>query len=127
MTQKFQIYKCQVCENIVEVLHEGIGELVCCNKPMMLFEEKMQEEGNEKHKPIIEEDGEGVVIKVSDVPHPMEEKHFIEWIEISTDKGESKKFLKPGDKPEISFPVKRGKGEIQARAYCNVHGLWTSS
>ncbi len=124
MTKKFEVYKCEVCGNIVEVLHEGAGELVCCGQPMKLLEEKTEEEGNEKHKPIIEENEEGVTIKVGSVPHPMEEEHYIEWIEIFTDKGRSKKFLKPGDKPEAVFPVK--VKNISARAYCNVHGLWSS-
>ncbi len=124
MAQKFEIYKCEVCGNIIEDLHEGIGELVCCGQPMKLIEEKIQEEGNEKHKPVIEKGEQGVVVKVGSIPHPMEEEHYIEWIEISTDKGESKKFLKPGEPPEIMFPVK--VENIKARAYCNVHGLWKS-
>ena len=127
MTKQNQIYKCEVCGNIVEVLHEGTGELVCCGQPMKLLEEKIKEEGNEKHKPIIEANEEGVTIKVGSVPHPMEEEHYIEWIEISTDKGESKKFLKPGEPPEIKFPIKVPIEKISARAYCNVHGLWSSS
>ena len=125
MTQQFQIYKCAICGNVVEVLHAGAGELICCGQPMKLQEEKTQEEGNEKHKPIIEEDSEGIVVKVGSVPHPMEEEHYIEWIEIYTDKGRSKKFLKPGEKPEVVFPIKAQK--MFARAYCNVHGLWNCS
>jgi superoxide reductase len=124
MTQKNQVYKCEICGNIVEVLHEGAGELVCCGQPMKLQEEKIQEEGNEKHKPVIEKNEEGILIKVGSVSHPMEENHYIEWIEIFTDKGRSKKFLKPGEKPEVFFPVKTEN--IKAREYCNVHGLWTS-
>ncbi len=123
MTQKFEIYKCEVCGNIIEVLHKGTESLVCCGQPMKLIEEKIQEDGNEKHKPIIEKNEQGVVVKVGSIPHPMEEAHYIEWIEISTDKGESKKFLKPGELPESKFPVKK---DVKARAYCNVHGLWTS-
>ncbi len=124
MTKKFEVYKCAICGNIVEVLHEGQGELVCCGQPMNLLEEKTQEEGNEKHKPVIEEDEQGVIVKVSSVAHPMEETHYIEWIEIFTDKGRSKKFLKPGEPAEAVFPVKAKN--ISARAYCNVHGLWSS-
>jgi len=124
MTKKSQIYKCEICGNIIEVLHEGAGSLVCCGQPMKLLEEKKLEQGTEKHKPIIEKNKEGVLIRVSSIPHPMEEKHYIEWIEIPTDKGESKKFLKPGEKSEAAFPVK--VKNIKARAYCNVHGLWKS-
>lgn len=121
MTTKKEIYKCEICGNIVEVLHDGVGTLVCCGKPMKLQIEKLKEEGNEKHVPIIEKDEEGVKIKVGSIPHPMIEEHHIEWIEISTEKGESKKFLKPGDKPEAMFPV---KNKVKSREYCNIHGLW---
>ncbi len=124
MTEKFQIYKCEVCGNIVEVLHEGAGELVCCGQSMKLLEEQSEGEYAEKHAPVIEKNDEGVIIKVGSVPHPMEEEHYIEWIEIFTEKGRSKKFLKPGEKPEVVFPVKAEN--IKTRMYCNVHGLWSS-
>ncbi len=126
MTSRGQIWKCNVCGNIIEVLHEGADSLVCCGQPMNLQESKAEEEGNEKHKPIIEADGGGVVVKVGSVPHPMEDKHYIEWIEISTVEGTAKKFLKPGDEPVAKFPVKVDISEVKARAYCNVHGLWKS-
>ena len=114
-----QVYKCEVCGNIVEVLHTGEGELVCCGQPMKLMSAKKEEEGTEKHLPFKEES----VIKIGEVEHPMEEGHYIEWIEIAMADGKrAKKFLKPGDKPEISCPG--GKGAISARAYCNIHGLW---
>jgi superoxide reductase len=122
MTKKNQIYKCEVCGNIIEVLHEGTGTLVCCNQNMKLQEEHSEGEYAEKHAPVIERNEEGVKIKVGSIEHPMEEKHYIEWIEISTEKGRSKKFLKPGEKPEKSFPVKADN--IKSRMYCNVHGLW---
>ncbi len=124
MTEKKQIYKCEVCGNIVEVLHEGNGELVCCNQPMKLQTENTVEASNEKHIPVIEKDEQGVIVKVGSVEHPMDEDHFIEWIEISTDKGSSKKFLKPGQPAQAMFPVKAKN--ITARAYCNLHGLWKS-
>lgn len=122
MTRQKEIYKCEICGNIVEVLHEGAGELVCCNQPMKLQEEKSEDpEKGEKHVPIQEKNEEGVVVKVGSVEHPMDEDHYIEWIEISTDKGVSKKFLKPGEKPEAKFPVKK---DVKTREYCNLHGLW---
>jgi superoxide reductase len=124
MTEKKQIYKCEVCGNIIEVLHDGVGTLVCCGQPMKLMEEKIKDVGNEKHVPIIEKNEEGVKVKVGSVPHPMTEEHHIEWIEISTEKGESKKFLKPGESPESLFPVKNKN--IKSREYCNLHGLWKS-
>jgi len=123
-TQKTQIYKCEICGNIVEVLHEGAGALVCCGQNMKLISENTVDASHEKHVPVIEKDDQGVIVKVGSEPHPMKEKHYIEWIEISTEHGESKKFLKPGDKPEAKFPVKAEN--IKAREYCNLHGLWKS-
>lgn len=124
MAQKSQIYKCKICGNIVEVLDTGGGTLICCGQNMELQQEKTQDEGNEKHVPIIERNEEGVIVKIGSEPHPMEPEHYIEWVEISTDKGESKKFLKPDSKPEALFPVK--VENIKARIYCNIHGLWKS-
>ena len=119
-----QVYKCSVCGNIVEVLHVGGGELVCCGQPMNLLEEKTEDQGKEKHVPIIEKTGKGVKVKVGSVPHPMEEKHFIEWIEILANGSSCKKFLKPGMVPEAEFETTATN--ITARIYCNVHGLWKS-
>ena len=121
MTTLQEIYKCEVCGNIVEVLHAGKGELVCCGQPMKLQEENTVDASQEKHVPMIEKDEQGVIVKVGSDPHPMDEDHYIEWIEISTGKGESKKFLNPGDKPEAVFPVKK---DVSSRTYCNLHGLW---
>ena len=125
MTQLKQIYKCAICGNIVEVLHTGAGELVCCGQPMELLKEKTEDVGKEKHVPVIENNKGKVLIKVGSIPHPMEEKHFIEWIELMTDGVIRRKFLKPGDKPEAEFCVCNAK-ELSARIYCNVHGLWRS-
>lgn len=123
MTERLQVYKCEVCGNIVEVLHSGVGELVCCNQPMKLMQPQTEELGKEKHVPVIEKTGAGVLVKVGSAPHPMEEKHFIEWIAVMSDGGVYRKFLKPNDKPEAEFEVKNVMG---AREYCNVHGLWTT-
>lgn len=122
MTKKLQVYKCEICGNIVEVLHEGIGELVCCGQPMKLLEEKTEEEGMEKHVPVVEKTDRGVKIKVGSVPHPMEEKHYIEWIEVIANGKAYREFLKPGEPPEATFDIKAEK--IITREYCNVHGLW---
>jgi superoxide reductase len=124
MTEIKQIYKCEVCGNIVEVLHTGRKDLVCCGQPMVLLEEKTQDEGLEKHVPIIEKTDRGVLVKIGSVPHPMEDKHYIEWIEIIADGRYCRKFLKPGDKPEAEFEVSAEK--ITAREHCNIHGLWKS-
>ena len=125
MTEMNQVYKCDICGNIVEVLHTGPGQLVCCGQPMKLMEAQLTEAGGyEKHLPVIEE-GEGVVkVKVGSVPHPMMDKHWIEWIALDTDKGVHRKYLKPGDEPEAVF--KTGDKVLQAREYCNLHGHWAT-
>ncbi len=122
MTKKNEVYRCNVCRNIVEVLRAGVGELVCCGQPMELLKEKTEEVGSEKHLPVIEQTETGVKIKVGSIPHPMEENHHIEWIEIIADGRVYRKFLKPSDKPEAEFNIKAAK--IEVREYCNVHGLW---
>ena len=122
MTERSQVYKCEICGNIVEVLHEGVGQLVCCNQPMKLQEEKSEEQGKEKHLPEIEKIGKNIKVKVGSIPHPMEEKHYIEWIEIKTRNGIFRKFLRPEDEPEAEFEIK--DEYILVRAYCNIHGLW---
>lgn len=125
MTKLRQVYKCNVCGNITEVLHEGVGELVCCGQPMQLQEEKTEDVGNEKHVPVIEKTENSILVKIGSVPHPMEEKHYIEWIELIADGAVYRKFLKPGDKPEAEFCTSAEK--ITAREYCNIHGLWKSA
>jgi len=122
MTQLKQIYKCNICGNIVEVLHVGAGQLVCCGQPMEQLSEKTEDIGREKHVPIIEKIEKGILVKVGPVPHPMQEAHYVEWIEIIVDRKYCRKFLKPGDKPEAFFEVTAEK--IEAREYCNIHGLW---
>ncbi|HNZ86086.1 MAG TPA: desulfoferrodoxin [bacterium] len=125
MTKKKQIYKCDICGNVIEVLNIGAESLVCCGTAMRLEGEKSQDQGNEKHVPIIEKTEFGYKVKVGSTEHPMEESHFIEWIEINTDDGKSgKKFLNPGDKPEADFYAKANI--VTVRAYCNLHGLWKS-
>ena len=124
MTESRQVYRCNVCGNIVEVLHTGKGELICCGQPMELLQEKTADAGLEKHVPVIETTDKGIKIKVGDVPHPMEEKHHIEWVEIIANGKSYRIFLKPGEKPEAEFDIKLQK--VTAREYCSVHGLWKS-
>ena len=126
MTQRNQVYKCNVCGNIVEVLHEGIGELVCCGQPMELMNEKTEDTGKEKHVPVIEETSKGVKVKVGSNSHPMEKNHYIEWIQLIVDGKVHRKFLNPGEKPEAEFKVDKKEVEM-AREYCNVHGLWRNN
>ena len=122
MAKKLGVYKCEACGNIVEVIHEGDGELVCCGKPMKLFVENTVDAAKEKHVPMIEKTADGFKVKVGSVPHPMEEKHYIEWIEVIADGVAYRKFLKPGEAPEAVFCI--DADQITAREYCNLHGLW---
>lgn len=122
MAKKVEIYKCTICGNIVEVLHGGDGELVCCGEPMKNIVAKTTDVGREKHVPIIEKLEDGVRVKVGDTPHPMEAKHYIEWIELLADGKAYRQFLSPGDKPESVFYV--DGDSITAREHCNIHGLW---
>ncbi|MCK5507298.1 MAG: desulfoferrodoxin [Desulfobacterales bacterium] len=122
MTRKLQIYKCKICGNIVEVLHEGAGALVCCGQPMVLREENAVDAAKEKHVPVVEKTAGGASVKVGSVAHPMEEKHYIEWIEIIADGKAYRQFLKPGDVPEATFDIEAEN--VTAREYCNLHGLW---
>jgi superoxide reductase len=122
MAEQLQVYKCDVCGNIVEVMHAGGGELVCCGQPMKLFKENSVDAAKEKHVPVIEKTADGFKVKVGSVAHPMEEKHWIEWVELIVDGKVYRQFLKPGQAPEATFCIKADK--VAAREYCNLHGLW---
>jgi len=124
MTAILQIYKCEVCGNIVEILHQGAGELVCCGEPMKLYEENTVDAAKEKHVPVVEKVEGGFKVKVGSVPHPMEERHHIEWIEVVADGKAYRQFLNPGEVPEATFKIDAER--ITAREYCNIHGLWRS-
>lgn len=122
MAERLEVYKCEACGNIVEVLHGGPGELVCCGTAMALMTENTVDAAKEKHVPAIEKIAGGVKVKVGEVAHPMDEKHYIEWIEIIADGKIYREFLNPGDPPEATFTVEAA--QISARGYCNLHGLW---
>jgi superoxide reductase len=122
MAQRLQIYKCAVCGNIVEVIYGSTGELVCCEQPMELLDEKTADAATEKHVPVIEKIDGGYKVTVGSTLHPMEEKHYIEWIELLTDGKAYRQFLNPGDAPEAEFGVEADS--VTAREHCNVHGLW---
>ncbi|MCL5062191.1 MAG: desulfoferrodoxin [Nitrospiraceae bacterium] len=124
MTKRLQIYKCEVCGNMVEMIHEGIGQLVCCGQPMKFYEENTVEASQEKHIPVVEKIEGGFKVKVGSVPHPMEEKHYIEWIEVIADGKAYRQFLKPGDATEAVFMI--NASEVTAREFCNLHGVWKS-
>lgn len=122
MTKRLEVYKCDVCGNMVEVIHDGPGELVCCRQTMTLQEENTVDAAREKHVPVIEKTAEGIVVKVGSVEHPMQDNHFIEWIQLLADGKAYRQFLNPGEKPEAVFKLE-GK-DLSAREYCNLHGHW---
>ena len=128
MTKLHEFYKCNVCGNMVEMVRHGVGQLVCCGQTMELKQENTEDAAEEKHVPVVEKNGKGVIIKEGSVEHPMTEEHYIEWIEIICCGKSYKEFLKPGDKPEAEFccidPSKCCGKKIIVRAYCNLHGLW---
>ncbi len=122
--QRNSIFKCQVCGNMVEMVHVGGGTLVCCGQPMALLTENTEDAATEKHVPVIEQEGDNVTVSVGSVLHPMEEKHFIQWIEVITTDKVYRRHLKPGDKPVAQFII---EGEVvKTREYCNLHGLWSA-
>jgi len=122
MAKKLEIYKCMICGNIVEVVHGGAGELVCCGKEMDRQDENTVDAAKEKHVPVIEKIDGGFKVKVGSAAHPMEEKHYIEWIELIADGKAYRQFLNPGDMPEAVFNV--SADSVSVREYCNLHGLW---
>jgi superoxide reductase len=124
MTEKLQVYKCDTCGNMVSLVHTGVGTLVCCGAPMKLLVENTVDAAKEKHVPVIEKTAEGFKVKVGSVAHPMEQSHYIEWIEVIADDQAYRQFLHPGGAPEATFAIKAEK--VVAREYCNLHGLWKS-
>ena len=124
MAEKLEIYKCNLCGNITEVMHGGVGAMQCCGQDMVLLTENIVDAAKEKHVPVIEKIDGGIKVKVGEAAHPMEEKHYIEWIEIIAGNRVCSQFLKPGDKPEAVFKVEADISDIIARAYCNLHGNW---
>ena len=124
MTKQLEVYKCDVCGNIVEVLNAGAGELVCCGQSMTQLKENSVDAATEKHVPVVEKIDGGYLVKLGSVPHPMEEKHYIQWIELLADGVVLRHFLNPGDAPEATFTT--AGADVSARAYCNLHGLWRS-
>jgi len=122
VTERLQVYKCEVCGNLVEVLHAGPGSLVCCGEPMKNYLENTVDAAKEKHVPVVEKTAGGFKVKVGSVPHPMEQNHYIEWIELIVDGKAYREFLHPGQAPEATFEIQAEK--VAAREYCNLHGMW---
>ena len=122
MAKKFEVYKCELCGNVVQVTTAGGGSLVCCGKPMTLQNENTVEASKEKHIPVVEKNENGIFVKVGSVAHPMEAKHYIEWIQVISGSRTHTKYFNPGDAPEAQFRITAK--EYAVRAYCNIHGLW---
>ena len=122
MAKRLEVYRCNKCGNIVEVLAGGAGKLVCCGEPMELLKENTTDAAQEKHVPVIEKTDGGFKVKVGSVAHPMDEKHYIQWIEFIADGTSCIAFLEPGNEPEATFRTEAQ--DVSARAYCNLHGLW---
>ena len=124
MTEKLELYKCKVCGNLIQVLLEGTGELVCCNQPMerLVPKKESSNELAEKHTPIIDEEDSRKYVRLK--YHPMTEEHYIQFIEVyPKDKSQLHlKFLNPNDKAE--FEITNFAEDIDALEYCNIHGLW---
>jgi superoxide reductase len=124
MAKRLEVFKCEVCGHIIEVLHGGAGSLVCCGQPMVLFEENTVDAATEKHVPVLEKIDGGYKVKVGSVAHPMEDKHYIEWVELIAGDTVQRQFLNPGEAPEATFST--DATDVSAREYCNLHGLWRS-
>ncbi len=122
MRKRLEVYKCEKCGNIIEVLHGGGGKLICCGDEMNLLAENSQDAATEKHVPIIEKTEQGYKVTVGSVEHPMMDNHWIQWVELIADGEVHRRFLNPGDKPEALFCVTAEK--VTAREYCNLHGHW---
>ncbi|SPF47665.1 Desulfoferrodoxin [Syntrophobacter sp. SbD1] len=124
MAQRAQVYKCEKCGNIVEVMHGGPGALVCCAQTMRQFIENATDASKEKHVPVVEKTSDGIKVTVGSIAHPMDDSHFIEWIELTVGDAAYRRYLKPGARPEAVFPVTAGP--VTVREYCTLHGLWKS-
>ncbi len=122
MTERLQIYECKSCGNILEVVHASGGDLSCCNESMVLLKENTVDAAQEKHVPVVEKVDDGYKVKVGSVEHPMEEKHYIEWIELIADGKAYRQFLEPNQSPEATFKI--SAENATAREFCNLHGLW---
>ena len=126
MAKKGKIYRCSVCGNIVEVLEEGAGTLVCCGQDMEMLQEKEQDQGLEKHVPQIKIEGDTATVTVGDILHPMEDSHYIQFIQLIVDGDTQTKYLLPSQQPITQFKLPKEYKNITAREYCNLHGLWKS-
>ncbi len=122
MTERLELYRCELCGNIVQVAHVGGGTLVCCGQAMTAQEDKTADWTTEKHVPVVEKVEGGFKVSVGSTVHPMVDDHWIQWIEVRAGDRVIRQFLNPGDAPEAFFPI--DAESVEAREYCNLHGQW---
>lgn len=126
--QPNQIYKCNICGNVVELVNVGGGQLVCCGQSMQALEPKSSDEGTEKHLPVVTNQPGKIIVKIGDIPHPMEPSHYIVFVEVLEKSGKIyRKYLNPSDLPQAEFNIKDSSQIESVRQYCNIHGLWSVS
>ena len=123
MAKLFEVYKCELCGSLVEVVYAGSSSPECCGQSMKLMKEGSSDGAKEKHVPVIEKTLTGYKVRVGSVAHPMEEKHWIQWIELIADGVSCHKYLNPGDLPEAEFCIQE-VSNVTVREYCNLHGHW---
>ena len=124
MANMYDVYKCEKCGNVVMVMHFGGGDLVCCGQNMTKMDEQTADSSTEKHVPVIEKVDGGYEVTVGSTLHPMLEKHWIQWIELTVDGTRMVEELNPGDEPKAFFACTGAAASVSAREFCNVHGLW---
>ncbi len=123
MTKLRELYQCEICGNVVEIVYEGAPALVCCGKPMVKLKAKTEDKGEEKHVPVVEETDNSIKVKIGSIEHPMEEKHYIKFIEVLTEKEVMRVELMPGEAPEAKYRTPKSD-VLEVREFCNIHGLW---
>ena len=119
-----RFFICKHCGNIITMVHDAKVPVVCCGEKMSELVPGSTDAATEKHVPVVEVNGNEVKVKVGSVAHPMEEKHFIQWIYLQTKEGVQSKHLKPHENPETVFALTAGDKAVAAYEYCNLHGLW---
>lgn len=120
----FKFYKCKKCGKVLAILKASSCDTFCCNEAMQELKANTTDAAVEKHVPVVQQNGNVVNVTVGSVIHPMEEKHFIEWIMLETKNNKQLKALNPGDEPKATFALIDGDEVVRAYAYCNLHGLW---
>lgn len=122
MEMKF--YRCELCRQIIAIVKGTASPLVCCGQKMKELIANTTEAATEKHIPVIEQNGNKVIVTVGSKEHPMLAEHYIEWIALQSEQGNQRKKLNAGDKPQACFTLCDGDKVKYVYAFCNLHGLW---